>query len=332
MPDLGLWLFDRFKRAGWLQTWPKRPPAEIVDFTMSLRISNLHKTYRGGVRALDNLSLKIEPGLFGLLGPNGSGKSTLMRILATLLEADSGEIVLDDIDLLRNPNQVRPLLGYLPQSFGAYPNMTAFEMLDYVATMKGLAPASHRRRCVDRLLAMVHLFEQRHRRADQFSGGMVRRLGIAQAMLGDPKLLIVDEPTAGLDPLERQSLYGYLSEISKSTIVILATHLVDDVRSLCRELAILGAGRILSQGHPEKIIESIQGRVWTKSVTPDEIEEIRKSFAVIGTRWNQQHLFVDVVQEESPRGDFQVKTVNLQDAYFAISQCSSALSEPVMAQ
>lgn len=290
---------------------------------MTLRIAKLNKSYRGGVQALDNLSLTIECGLFGLLGPNGSGKSTLMRILATLLEADSGEVSLDEINLLDNPQSLRRLLGYLPQSFGAYPKMTAFEMLDYLATMKGIGPRSLRREVVEAKLATVNLFDVRHRRADKFSGGMVRRLGIAQAMLGDPKLLIVDEPTTGLDPLERQYFYRYLAEISSQRIVVLATHLVEDIRSLCRDMAILSAGRILIQGHPEEIVSKVRGSVWTKHLDPSELDRAQREYRVINTRWDQQQLSVDVISEEKPGAAFREKELSLQDAYFAFSNGAS---------
>lgn len=295
---------------------------------MALRIKNLNKSYRGGIRALDQLSLRIECGLFGLLGPNGSGKSTLMRILATLLEADSGEVFLDDVDLLANPQAVRRVLGYLPQAFGPYPKMTAFEMLDYLATMKGIGPRSLRKERVEAKLATVNLYDVRHRRADKFSGGMVRRLGIAQAMLGDPKLLIVDEPTTGLDPMERQYFYRYLAEISSERIVLLATHLVEDIRSLCRDMAILSSGRILVQGHPEEIVSRVRGSVWTKQLDPSDLDKAQQEHRVINTRWEQQRLSVDVVSSEKPGASFVEKELSLQDAYFAFSNDALGPSRP----
>lgn len=287
---------------------------------MELRISNLRKTFSGDIRALDDLNLRVRPGLFGLLGPNGAGKSTLMRILATLMEADAGEVWLGDADLLAHPSRVRSMLGYLPQSFGAYPKMTAFEMLDYLAVMKGVGPRATRKARVERCLSTVNLYDVRHRRADQFSGGMIRRLGIAQAMLSNPKLLIVDEPTTGLDPLERQSLYKYLVEVSLDTIVLLATHLVGDVRSLCKDMAILGAGKILVQGPPEKIIAQYQGKIWSKSITPEALPELRRELDVIDTRWDHQRLYVDVRSPGAPRVGFHEKRVTLQDAYLAVSR------------
>lgn len=293
---------------------------------MQLKISQLQKTYRGGVRAIADLNLEIGSGLFGLLGPNGSGKSTLMRIIATLLEADAGQVMLGEIDLLQSPQRARPHIGYLPQAFGAYPNMSAFEMLDYLATMRGIGPKSVRRHRVEECLAKVNLFDVRHRRAEQFSGGMIRRLGIAQATLDNPKLLLVDEPTAGLDPIERQSLYQYLVKTAKDTTVILATHLVDDVRSLCSDMAILGAGSILVHGHPEEVISSVQGRIWSQSTQPDKRAEIEKTWPIVDTRWEQQHLFVDVLCNERPGPSFEEKPVRLQDAYFAYSKHAPLLN------
>lgn len=292
---------------------------------MDLQISNLSKTYPGGIQALDAINLHIRPGLFGLLGPNGSGKSTLMRILATLLEPSQGTVKLGDIDLCRDATQARTLLGYLPQSFGAYPNMSAFEMLDYLATMRGIGPKDARKQRVEERLATVNLYDVRHRRASEFSGGMIRRLGIAQATLNHPGLLLVDEPTTGLDPIERQSFYRYLVETSNQTTVILATHLVEDVRSLCSDMAILGAGKTLAQGHPEDLIRQLQGKIWSCPSQPQQLELLSKQWPIVDTRWSQQELFVDVLSDASPGANFQAKKVALQDAYFAFSKHAQLL-------
>lgn len=292
---------------------------------MELRISNLSKTYPSGVQALDKINLCIRPGLFGLLGPNGSGKSTLMRILATLLEPTQGTVKLGDVDFYRESTKARALLGYLPQSFGAYPSMTAYEMLNYLATMRGIGPKSERKQRVEERLAAVNLYNVRHRYASEFSGGMIRRLGIAQATLDNPRLLLVDEPTAGLDPIERQSFYRYLVETANQCTVVLATHLVEDVRSLCSDMAIFGSGKTLAQGHPEDLIRQVQGKIWSCPAEPSQLSAFSTQWPVVDTRWSQQDLFVDVLSTQSPGPNFEVKKVALQDAYFAFSKHAELL-------
>src|SRR3984885_14533378 len=231
---------------------------------MELRIENLSKVYPNGVRALDNVSLTIPRGLFGLLGPNGAGKSTLMRILATLQEADSGSVTLEGLDVLKQKEEVRKILGYLPQDFGVYPKISALDMLDHLALLKGFVQRKERRELVDALLQRVNLWEVRKKALSGFSGGMRQRFGIAQALIGDPSLLIVDEPTAGLDPEERLRFLNLLAEIGENVIVILSTHIVEDVSDLCPRMAIIAGGRIVRQGEPAALMAELKGRIWTK--------------------------------------------------------------------
>src|SRR5271169_2552553 len=232
---------------------------------MELRIEHLSKRYPTGVQALHDVSLTIRPGMFGLLGPNGAGKSTLMRTLATLQEADAGEARLGDVDLLRDKDATRRLLGYLPQEFGVYPKVAAYEMLDHLAALKGITNAKERRDIVDALLQQTNLFDVRKRPLGTFSGGMKQRFGIAQALLGKPRLIIVDEPTAGLDPEERVRFHNLLGAIGDDVIVILSTHIVDDVVDLCRNMAILHKGEVLATGDPAKAVASLDGRIWQKT-------------------------------------------------------------------
>jgi len=231
-----------------------------------LTISNLSKTYPNGVKALDNVSLNLEKGMFGLLGPNGAGKSSLMRTLATLQEADSGTVDLDGIDVLNQPHEVRKILGYLPQEFGVYPKITAEHLLDHVALLKGITNGSQRKELVNYFLQKVNLYEKRKKAVKGFSGGMKQRVGIAQALIGDPKLIIVDEPTAGLDPGERNRFHNLLAEVGEEVIVILSTHIVDDVKELCTNMAIMNLGQIVYQGNPINALEDLKGMVWRKTI------------------------------------------------------------------
>jgi ABC-2 type transport system ATP-binding protein len=244
---------------------------------MELDIRNLSKTYANGVVALDGVTLNIPPGMFGLLGPNGAGKSTLMRILATLQECDAGSVFLDDIDVLDEKDEVRRLLGYLPQDFGVYPKVTAYELLDHFAQLKGLANRARRREVVDGLLQQTNLFEVRDQRLGTFSGGMRQRFGIAQALLGDPQLIIVDEPTAGLDPQERVRFHNLLSDIGEDKTVILSTHIVSDVADLCANMAIINKGHVLLCGEPAKLIEGIEGKIWARFVSKPELPPSRSA-------------------------------------------------------
>jgi len=248
-----------------------------------LSIRNLSKTYPGGIQALKGVSLEIPRGMFGLAGPNGAGKSTLMRTLATLQESDSGTVFLDGLDVLREKHAVRKILGYLPQEFGLYPRISAERMLDHLAALKGIMNARARREIVEELLRLTNLWNIRAQKLGTFSGGMRQRFGIAQALLGDPQLIIADEPTAGLDPEERRRFLNLLSEIGEDVVVILSTHIVDDVREICSHMAIIDKGRVLLTGDPPKLVSALAGRIWQKSVDREEVEGYRKSMPVIST-------------------------------------------------
>src|SRR3954463_3083412 len=251
---------------------------------MELRITGLSKRYGNGVQALKDVSLTIPTGMFGLLGPNGAGKSTLMRTLATLQECDSGSVFFGDLDVLDEKDEIRRLLGYLPQDFGVYPKVSAYELLDHFAVLKGLSNKAHRREAVDALLQQTNLFEVRHQRLGGFSGGMRQRFGIAQALLGDPQLIIVDEPTAGLDPQERVRFHNLLSDIGQDKTVILSTHIVSDVADLCANMAIINKGHVLLCGEPARLIEGIADKIWARIVTKQELPQYQKQYAVISTR------------------------------------------------
>jgi ABC-type multidrug transport system ATPase subunit len=284
---------------------------------MELEIRNLSKTYANGVVALDGVTLRIPPGMFGLLGPNGAGKSTLMRILATLQECDAGSVFLDDIDVLDEKDDVRRLLGYLPQDFGVYPKVTAYELLDHFAQLKGLANRARRREVVDGLLQQTNLFEVRDQRLGTFSGGMKQRFGIAQALLGDPQLIIVDEPTAGLDPQERVRFHNLLSDIGQDKTVILSTHIVSDVADLCANMAIINKGHVLLCGEPAKLIEGIEGRIWARFVSKPELVAFQKRHTVISTRLLSGRPMIHVYAERYPGDDFEPVHPTLDDVYFA---------------
>jgi ABC-type multidrug transport system ATPase subunit len=284
---------------------------------MELDIRNLSKTYANGVVALDAVTLNIPPGMFGLLGPNGAGKSTLMRILATLQECDAGSVFLDDIDVLDEKDEVRRMLGYLPQDFGVYPKVTAYELLDHFAQLKGLANRARRREVVDGLLQQTNLFEVRDQRLGTFSGGMRQRFGIAQALLGDPQLIIVDEPTAGLDPQERVRFHNLLSDIGEDKTVILSTHIVSDVADLCANMAIINKGHVLLCGEPAKLIEGIEGKIWARFVSKPELLAFQKRHTVISTRLLSGRPMIHVYAERYPGDDFEPIHPTLDDVYFA---------------
>src|SRR5438270_6681468 len=241
--------------------------------SMELTIKNLSKTYKNGVKALDNVSLTIPRGMYGLLGPNGAGKSTLMRTLATLQEPDSGSVMLGDIDVLRQKEEVRRRLGYLPQEFGVYPRISAQDMLSHLALLKGITNSRERKDVVSAMLQRCNLYDVRKKALTGFSGGMRQRFGIAQALLGNPQLLIVDEPTAGLDPGERNRFYNLLAEIGDNVIVILSTHIVEDVMELCSNMAIIHLGKVLFAGAPDQAVQSLEGKVWRKSIERDAVKE-----------------------------------------------------------
>ncbi len=287
-----------------------------------LKIENLSKTYPNGVRALKGVSLEIPRGMFGLLGPNGAGKSTLMRTIATLQEADEGTITLSgagggDLDVLKDKEEVRKVLGYLPQEFGVYPRMSAGRMLDHFAVLKGLTKAKERKSVVEHLLRMTNLYDQRKQNLSTFSGGMKQRFGIAQALLGDPRLIIVDEPTAGLDPEERNRFLNLLSEIGENVVVILSTHIVEDVSDLCQRLAIISGGEVQLAGPPATAIEQIQGKIWRKLIGKDELASYKNELAVISTRWRSGQLEIHVFSDDALDSGFQTVDADLKDAYFS---------------
>jgi ABC-type multidrug transport system ATPase subunit len=283
---------------------------------MNLTINNLSKTYSNGVQALDNVSLTIPNGLFGLLGPNGAGKSTLMRTIATLQEADKGEVWLDNINVLQQKHEIKQILGYLPQEFGFYPKDRAINLLDQLSMLKGIKNKTDRRAEVEYLLKKVNLWDACKQRIGTFSGGMKQRFGIAQALLGNPKLIIVDEPTAGLDPYERRRFHNLLAEIGKDIIVILSTHIVDDVSNLCSNMAIIDNGKILLQTHPGEIIKEFEAKIWEKDVTGVNMEDFEKEYHVISTRLFAGKIFVRVYSETNPGEGFRSVEPILEDVYF----------------
>lgn len=284
---------------------------------MELRIENLSKRYPNGTQALDDVSLAIPLGMFGLLGPNGAGKSTLMRTLATLQEADSGRAFLGDIDVLREKDAVRRVLGYLPQEFGLYPKVSAEDLLTHFAVLKGITDARTRRAVVQALLQQTNLYEHRRKPLGSFSGGMKQRFGIAQALLGSPRLIIVDEPTAGLDPEERVRFHNLLSEIGQNIIVMLSTHIVSDVSDLCREMAIIHEGRIRIAGNPLELVAGLNGQVWLKAIGHSELPTYRERYRMISMRLFAGQTLVRVLSEEKPDAGFELATPDLEDLYFA---------------
>jgi ABC-type multidrug transport system ATPase subunit len=284
---------------------------------LALTITGLSKTYPNGVKALKNLSLTIGNNMFGLLGPNGAGKSTLMRTVATLQDPDSGTIFLDGIDVLKEKNTVRKQLGYLPQEFGVYPKMSAIDMLTHLAVLKGVTNRTERKDIVDALLKQTNLWDVRKKSLSTYSGGMKQRFGIAQALLANPKLIIVDEPTAGLDPAERNRFLNLLSSIGSNVTVILSTHIVDDVRELCPRMAIIGAGEVLLEGSPADALDALKGHIWSKVVATDaELVELEKSLHVISTHLVGGLHEVRVYADSSPGEGFKSVDSGLEDVYF----------------
>jgi ABC-2 type transport system ATP-binding protein len=284
---------------------------------MQLVIENLSKTYSNGVHALKDVSLTINQGMFGLLGPNGAGKSSLMRTIATLQNADSGSIKLGDIDVLQEKHEVRKFLGYLPQEFGVYPKVTAESMLDHIADLKGITDRKQRKEIVSALLDRVNLAHVKNKNLGTFSGGMKQRFGVAQALIGNPKLIIVDEPTAGLDPAERNRFYNLLSEIGENTIVILSTHIVEDVTNLCSDMAIICLGEVIAQGNPNKLVESMKGKIWAKTIEKSEMTAYRNSFKVISTQLKSGKTEIHVVSDMQPNDSFKIVEAGLEDVYFS---------------
>lgn len=284
---------------------------------MQLSIQNLSKTYSNGVQALNNVSLTIPKGMFGLLGPNGAGKSTLMRTIATLQDADSGSIMLDDINVMENPQAIRERLGYLPQDFGLYPKISAEVMLDHIAQMKGVGKKSERKELVASLLEKVNLYNHRKKALGTYSGGMRQRFGIAQALAGNPNLIIVDEPTAGLDPTERNRFYNLLSEIGENTIVILSTHIVEDVSTLCSNMAIICNGEVLMDGKPADGLSQLQQNIFAKIIKKDELETYKQNYKVISTKLKEGNLALRVEADSNPGEGFEHVEPNLEDVYFS---------------
>ncbi|HRG15871.1 MAG TPA: ABC transporter ATP-binding protein [Pseudomonadota bacterium] len=281
-----------------------------------LSIRNLSKTYPNGVQALKSVTLDIPKGMFGLLGPNGAGKSSLMRTLATLQEADSGEATLDEIDVLRNKDAVRRVLGYLPQDFGVYPKVSAQDLLDHFAALKGYVNRKERADVVASLLQQVNLWSVRKQKLGGFSGGMRQRFGIAQALIGSPRLVIVDEPTAGLDPEERNRFLNLLAEIGENVVVILSTHIVEDVTDLCPRMAIINKGQVLLTGEPLEAIRSLEGRVWKKVVDKIELPDVQNRLTVLSTRLVGGRPVVHVLADAQPEAGFEPIAAGLEDVYF----------------
>ena len=291
---------------------------------MSLAITNISKTYPNGVKALKNLSLSIGNSMFGLVGPNGAGKSSLMRTVATLQDPDAGSISLDGIDVLKQKDDVRRVLGYLPQEFGVYPKISASDMLHHLAIMKGMSSASQRKETVDSLLNQTNLWDVRKKALSTYSGGMKQRFGIAQALLGNPRLIIVDEPTAGLDPAERNRFLNLLSSLGSDRTVILSTHIVDDVRQLCPRMAIIANGELILEGAPNETIGALNGKIWSKVVaTDDEVKALNQNFHVISTHLVGGQHEVRVHSDAAPGDSFKPVESGLEDVYFlSLSQAN----------
>ncbi|WP_242415188.1 ABC transporter ATP-binding protein [Sphingomonas panni] len=287
-----------------------------------LQIERLTHVYGNGTRALDDVTLTIPPGMFGLLGPNGAGKSTLMRTIATLQTPTSGSITFDGIDVIRQPELLRRTLGYLPQDFDVYPRVSAYDMLDHMAVLKGIAGRADRKETVEALLNQVNLWSVRKKALAGFSGGMRQRFGIAQALIGNPHLIIVDEPTAGLDPEERNRFLNLLAEIGDNVVVILSTHIVEDVADLCPRMAVLASGRILLEGPPLGLIAATRGQVWQKTIARDELDAHRERYRVISTRLFAGRTIIHVMAEASPGDGFEPVDGGLEDVYFSTLDAS----------
>ena len=284
---------------------------------MKLNIDNISKTYPNGVQALKNVSIEIGNGIFGLLGPNGAGKSTLMRTIAALQDADSGTIMLGDVDVEKDKQGLREMLGYLPQEFGVYPKVSAIDLLDHMAVMKGITDAKRRKDQVDSLLYQVNLWESKDQKLGTFSGGMKQRFGIAQALLGDPKIIIVDEPTAGLDPMQRNRFHNLLSEIGENVVVILSTHIVDDVSDLCNDMAIILNGELKLAGKPLELIKKLEEKVWQGLVEKDVAESLKDDERLISSRLYMGKVKVRLLSNVEPMNGFTLNEPEIEDLYFA---------------
>lgn len=281
----------------------------------SLSIKNLTKTYANGVQALSNISLEINNGMFGLLGPNGAGKSSLMRTIVGLQPADAGEILLNGMNILENPQFIKQQLGFLPQDFGVYPKISAQDLLNHIAIIKGVANKKERKEQIDSLLEKVNLSSHKNKEVYTFSGGMRQRFGVAQALLGNPKIIIVDEPTAGLDPEERNRFNGLLSEIGVERIVILSTHLVEDVRNLCSKMAIIKNGKVVLQGNPNDFVAELKGKIWQKQIQKTELEQYKTNSTVISSHYVGGKLNIQVYSEK-PLPEFEAVNPTLEEVYF----------------
>ncbi len=287
-----------------------------------LSIKNLVHVYGNGTRALDDVSLEVPRGMYGLLGPNGAGKSTLMRSIATLQTPTSGSIDFDGIDVIKEPDQLRRTLGYLPQDFGVYPRVSAYDMLDHMAVLKGIADGKDRKETVESLLNQVNLWPVRKKALAGFSGGMRQRFGIAQALIGNPKLIIVDEPTAGLDPEERNRFLNLLAEIGEQVVIILSTHIVEDVADLCPRMAVLAGGKIQLEGAPDDLMRRMEGRVWKKAIDKEALEDHRARFEVISTRLFAGRTLIHVLADRRPSEGFEPVNGGLEDVYFSTLSAS----------
>lgn len=284
---------------------------------MKLQMSNLSKVYPNGVQALKDVSLSIEAGMFGLLGPNGAGKSTLMRTIATLQEADTGEITFNGFDVFKEKDQLRRVLGYLPQEFGVYPKVKVSDMLDHFAYLKGITDKKARKNLVDHLLKLTNLYDVRKKQLGSFSGGMKQRFGIAQALIGSPELIIVDEPTAGLDPEERVRFHNVLSEIGENIVVILSTHIVSDVSVLCSSMAIINKGEVLLTGEPLELVNTLSGQIWKKFIDKKELDDYHQHHSIISTKLVTGRTLIHVFASENPGDGFEKQEPDLEDVYFA---------------
>lgn len=282
-----------------------------------LQIRQLSKTYGNGVKALDQVSFALQNGIFGLLGPNGAGKSTLMRTIAALQAPDEGALLFNGVDIIQHPQAIRKQLGYLPQEFGVYPGMSAVQLLDHLAVLKGMHDRNERRDQIEQLLQHTNLYPHRKKAVSSYSGGMRQRFGIAQALLGNPQLVIVDEPTAGLDPEERNRFLDLLSEMGEQKIIILSTHIVEDIRDLCQQVAIIHKGQLVRQGDPSELIQELQGRLWQKTIAKELEAQLRQDYRVLSTRLFAGQRRVHVLSDRSLEGGFQAIDPGLEDVYFS---------------
>ena len=295
----------------------------------NLSISHLSKVYDNGVKAVDDLSLEIGKGMFGLLGPNGAGKSTLMRTIATLQSADTGSIHFNGINVLQDQMSLRKVLGYLPQEFGVYPKVSALRLLDYFATLKGVADKKERTLLIEKVLDITNLYEVRKKQVSSYSGGMKQRFGIAQLLLNNPQLIIVDEPTAGLDPAERQRFLNILREIGTEHTVIFSTHIVEDVKDLCHEMAIMNGGRVLQQITPADATAAIHGQIWTRRILRDELEDMEKRFSILSSHYNRDNsINIRVHHSKPPAPQFELAEPSLEDVYFIALQGELEVESP----